>query len=326
MTAFAIVGFGEVGSIFARDLHQGGALDIAAYDVAEEARDRAAATGYAAVRGTARAAVAEADVVFVSVTAGSVLEATTALAGGLSHRPFVVDVNSVSPATKQRAAAIVAAGGGRYVEAAVMSSVPPHGLRSPMLLAGSHAQDWLRAMAPFRLRAEVLDSSDIGAASSVKMCRSIMVKGLEALAAECMLTARHHGVEDRVMASLADTLPHPDWPGLARYLIGRALLHGRRRAEEMEEVARTVEDAGLEPVLSRAIAERQGWAHRRGCLLSPEERSAPELGVLLDALAGLERRAAGDGTPRRVPSHHVSHQTGPDAPERRTPAVSRRST
>jgi 3-hydroxyisobutyrate dehydrogenase-like beta-hydroxyacid dehydrogenase len=120
------------------------------------------------------------------------------------------------------------------------------------------------------------------------MCRSIMIKGLEALATECMVTARHYGVEREVLRSLADTLPHQDWPGLARYLISRALLHGRRRAEEMREVARTVQDAAVEPMLSRAIADRQDWAADQGRRLSSAEIAAPELGLLLDGLCGLD--------------------------------------
>jgi hypothetical protein len=88
---------------------------------------------------------------------------------------------------------------------------------------------------------------------------------------------------------LADTLPHDDWPGLARYVMSRALLHGRRRAEEMREVARTVEQAGVEPLLSEAIAERQDWAAAQGRRLSPEELAAPDLSSLLDALCGSER-------------------------------------
>src|SRR4051794_14007470 len=143
---FAIIGFGEVGSIFARDLHAAGATGITAYDVAETARTRAGASGYVCVRGTAAAVVSNADVVFISVTAGSVLAAARSLAGGLDHGPLVVDVNSVSPHTKQEAAQVIDRAGGRYVEAAVMTSVPPHGLRVPMLLGGPHAREFIAVM------------------------------------------------------------------------------------------------------------------------------------------------------------------------------------
>jgi 3-hydroxyisobutyrate dehydrogenase-like beta-hydroxyacid dehydrogenase len=203
----------------------------------------------------------------------------------------VVDVNSVSPAAKQAAARAVEAAGGRYVEAAVMASVPPKGLRSPMLLGGPHAAAFLELMAPFGMGLKVY-SEDIGKASSVKMCRSVMVKGLEALTTECMLAARHYGVEADVLRSLSDTLPHDDWRGLARYVISRALIHGKRRAEEMREVARTVEEAGIAPLASRAIAERQDWAAVQGRAMGPEALATTDLDTLLDALREAMREPA----------------------------------
>jgi 3-hydroxyisobutyrate dehydrogenase len=95
-------------------------------------------------------------------------------------------------------------------------------------------------------------------------------------------------VEQDVLRTLGDTLPHPDWHGLARYVISRALIHGKRRAEEMREVARTVDEAGVEPMLSRAIAERQDWAWRRGDAMG-EAKNLPDLEPLLDALAEAAR-------------------------------------
>lgn len=285
MTKIAIVGFGEVGGIFAQDLAAAGA-EIAAFDTAPAAQARAAAAGIAAP--DVATACCDASIVFVCVTAGSVLDAMRSLQGSVGHAPLVVDVNSVSPGTKQEAASIIARAGGRYVEAAVMASVPPKRLRTPMLLGGSDAAAFAEATAALGMDLTVF-APDIGRASSVKMCRSVMIKGLEALTTECMLAARHYGVEQDVLRTMGDTLPHPDWPDLARYVISRALIHGKRRAEEMREVARTVEDAGVEPLLSRAIAERQDWAWRRGAEMGAS-RHAPDLDTMLDALTDTYRR------------------------------------
>ncbi|WP_424135786.1 DUF1932 domain-containing protein [Roseomonas chloroacetimidivorans] len=293
MPRFAIIGFGEVGSIFARDLRAGGATEIHAFDVLDAARDRAREFG-ATVHATAAEAASQADIVFVPVTAGSALAAAQSLAGGLGHAPYVVDVNSVSPATKQAAGRAVEQAGGRYVEAAVMSSVPPKGLRSPILLGGAHARSFMALMAPFGMDLTFF-SEEVGKASSVKMCRSVMVKGLEALTTECMLAARHYGVEKEVLQSLSDTLPHEDWRGLARYVISRALIHGKRRAEEMREVARTVQEAGLDPLLSAPIAERQDWAAARGREMGKAALATTDLGALLDALAAtMQHKAAAE--------------------------------
>ena len=278
-TKVGIIGFGEVGGIFAADLAKSGA-DVAVFDTKADAQQRAGLAGMAAH--SPADACRGAAIVFVCVTAGSVLDAMRSLDGALDHAPFVVDVNSVSPATKQEAARLIEAAGGRYVEAAVMASVPPKRLATPILLGGSHAAAFAEIAATFAMDLTVF-SPDIGRASSVKMCRSVMIKGLEALTTECMLAARHYGVEADVLRTMGDTLPHPNWPDLARYVISRTLIHGKRRAEEMREVARTVEDAGVEPLLSRAIAERQDWAWRRGDEMGAA-CNAPGLDALLDAL------------------------------------------
>ncbi len=164
-----------------------------------------------------------------------------------------------------------------------MSSIPPKGIRSPMLLGGPHAKAFIEAMAPFDLDMTFYDT-EIGRASAVKMCRSVLIKGLEALLTESMLAARHYGVEADVLASLVDTIPHPDWPKQAAYMISRALLHGRRRAEEMREVARTVAEAGVAPLLSRPIAERQDWAADAGARIAKDLLKTLELKRLLDEL------------------------------------------
>jgi len=102
-------------------------------------------------------------------------------------------------------------------------------------------------------------AEEIGTASAIKMCRSIMIKGLEAIVVESFTTARRYGVEDHVLASLHETFPTLDWEQQGAYLFSRVAQHGKRRAEEMREVAVTVREAGLEPHMAAATAERQDW-------------------------------------------------------------------
>ena len=291
----ALIGLGEVGQHFARDLRAAGVPHIRAFDILQAQPGsppaRALDQGLAQPAPDAAAAVADAELVFVAVTAGAALAAARSLAGALGHAPLVVDVNSVSPATKQAAAEAVGSAGGRYVEAAVMTSVPPHGIRAPMLLGGPHAKSFAELGAAFGMKLTPY-SDRIGPASSVKMCRSVMIKGMEALTIECLLAARHYGVEKDVLRSLADTLPHQDWASLARYMISRSLLHGRRRAEELREVARTVEDAGIPPLMSAATAVRQDWAADQGQAMGRDAIATPELEALLDQLAEAARTNA----------------------------------
>ena len=170
-----------------------------------------------------------------------------------------LDINCVSPASKRSNAAVVESSGADYVEAAVMAPVPPQRLKVPMLLGGRRAEPLAQALRDLGMNASAI-ADRIGVASAVKMCRSVMVKGIEALAVECMLAARRFGAEKEVLASLHGTYPGMGWlDALPDYLVSRVAEHGRRRAAEMREVAATLEDVDLEPLMALAIAARQDW-------------------------------------------------------------------
>jgi 3-hydroxyisobutyrate dehydrogenase len=159
---------------------------------------------------------------------------------------------------------VIAGSGAQFVEVAVMAPVSPYGHRVPMLLNGPGAAAFVDAMAPFGMRLDVLPSSPIGSAAAVKMCRSIVVKGLEALMLECVLAATRFDANDLVFASLDESFPGVDWKQLADYMIGRVVVHGERRAREMEEVAGTLRAVGIDPIMAEAAARRQEWgaSHR----------------------------------------------------------------
>ena len=258
-----LVGYGEVGRILAEDLRAAGASDLACWDLKFETPDGDALKTHARDHGLrvangAAALVAEADLVISAVTASQALAVARQCAASLSERAFLLDLNSASPSAKQQSGASIDAAGGRYVEAAVMTSIPPYRIRVPMLLGGPHAA----GLAPVltALGFDVTVTSDrLGVASATKMCRSVMIKGLEALVVESLTSARAYGVEDAVLASLAETFPQIDWDAQASYFFHRAIQHGRRRGEELREVAVTVGDIGLTPLAAKAIASRMEW-------------------------------------------------------------------
>lgn len=283
MNAFsrvALIGFGEVGQILADDLEKAGIKHISAYDILFAQPDsipsRAAATRDVYMAPNAESAVKDCDLALSAVTAASDVDAAHAVAFHLPRGAFYVDLNSASPGAKMKAASVIDDAGGRYVEAAVMTPFPPKRIASPMLLGGPHAEEFLTRAARLGFEAEIF-SREIGKASATKMCRSVMIKGIEALLMESMLTARRHGVEKTVLNSLSDLLPVGDWEKLARYMISRSLEHGVRRAEEMREVANTVAEAGVQPLMSAAAARRQDWAALHRTALANDT-----LGALLD--------------------------------------------
>ncbi len=258
-----LVGYGEVGRILAEDLRDKGATDIAAYDIkfgtpaGEALIARAEALGVRPAQSHADL-VADADLVISAVTASQTVAVAEQCADALPARAFFVDLNSASPSAKQHAGARIDAAGARYVEAAVMTSIPPYRIRVPIRLGGVHAETIAPALSGLGFDVTVA-ADHLGVASATKMCRSVMIKGLEAMVIECLVSARAYGVEDAVLESLAETFPQIDWDRQATYFFQRVVQHGRRRAEEMREVAVTVSDIGLEPLSAAGTAQRQDW-------------------------------------------------------------------
>jgi 3-hydroxyisobutyrate dehydrogenase-like beta-hydroxyacid dehydrogenase len=257
-----LVGYGEVGRILAEDLRQQG-VALSAYDTKLDLGQGAALRTHAAAHGVQLAAThaelaAQADLIVSAVTASQAVPVAQACAPAVRRGAWFLDFNSASPGAKQRAAGLIDMAGGRYVEAAVMTSIPPYRIKVPLLLGGPHAaalQPHLRALG---FTAEVV-SDKLGVASATKMCRSVMIKGLEAMVIESFTTARAYGVEDAVIASLHETFPGIDWEKQGAYFFQRVIEHGRRRSEEVREVAETVREIGLTPWSASGTAARQAW-------------------------------------------------------------------
>ncbi|HKN97055.1 MAG TPA: DUF1932 domain-containing protein, partial [Pseudonocardiaceae bacterium] len=262
MTRLTLIGLGEVGTVLAQDVDADvTAWDTAFTDPASRASRNAAELGVPAAPDP-HTAVRDADLVISAVTAANTLAAARSVAPALRGTWFL-DLNSAAPGRKAAAAEVVEQAGGRYVEAAVMSPITPKRLAAPVLLGGPHAAEFAGFGASLGFTGLEPYADVVGPASATKLCRSVVVKGVEALLTESMLTARTWGVEGRVLASLSNLLPADDWEELAAYLISRSLLHGTRRAEEMREAAATVADAGVAPLMAEATARRQDLAAGR---------------------------------------------------------------
>jgi 3-hydroxyisobutyrate dehydrogenase-like beta-hydroxyacid dehydrogenase len=258
-----LVGYGEVGRILAEDLRKQD-VKVTACDIklrSDQAglplREHAKSHGVTLTSSHADLA-AVSDLIVSAVTASQAVPVAEACAGSVRKGAWFLDFNSASPGAKQRAAALIDGGGGRYVEGAVMTSVPPHRLKVPLLLGGGSAGELAPKLVELGFAAKVA-SQTLGIASAVKMCRSVMIKGLEAVVIEGFTTARAYGVEDAVLASLKETFPGIDWERQGTYFFQRVIEHGRRRSEEVREVAQTVREIGLEPWSAQGTAERQAW-------------------------------------------------------------------
>ena len=255
------IGFGEAGQAIAAGLRDAGVEHIAAWDILFP-EDRGAALKHAGetigarLATSAADAVVHSDIIVSAVTAASSIDAAQSVAPHLSGNPYFLDVNSVSPGRK-RAAAKMLEGAARYVDVAILAPIHPKRHQTPLLLAGPHAQSVMPLLIDELDMRGAIASENIGAAAALKMIRGVMIKGIEALTAECFLAAQRAGITDEVAASLKNNYPALDWPKVIAYNLERMASHGIRRADEMEQVAVTLAELGIAPLMTQATVARQ---------------------------------------------------------------------
>lgn len=253
-STIALIGFGEAGSTFAKAA--GWEPAALAFDI-NPARRAVMEEAGVVVCATAECALSDADVVFSLVTADSALPAAQDYAALLKPGAIWCDMNSVAPDTKRAAAKAIEAGGGRYVDVAVLAPVNPARMNVPLLISGAHAGEAETLLKAAGFAKTRVVGEEIGRASAIKMIRSVMVKGIEALTAEMMLAATKAGVVDEVLSSLDASEKTQSWFERAEYNVERMTTHGLRRAAEMEESAKTLEALGVEPLMTSGTVRRQ---------------------------------------------------------------------
>ena len=257
----SFIGFGEAGQAIASGLRDAGIESVAAWDIlfplAEGQKLKDAGTQMGARLATSAAdAVQGADVVVAAVTAASRLEAARSVQPHLKGNPYYLDINSVSPGRKQETAKLLA-GTARYVDVAILAPIHPKRHQTPLLLAGPNADSVMPLLIDELEMRGVIAGNEVGQAAALKMIRSVMIKGIEALTAECFLAAARYGIVDEVAASLKNNYPALDWNKTIEYNLERMASHGVRRADEMDQVVETLRELGVEPLMAAATSKRQ---------------------------------------------------------------------
>ena len=288
MLAFCFIGFGEAGQAIASGLREAGVVRIAAWDILFPHREgeelvRAAETIGVHLAASAADAVRSADIVVSAVTAASSVEAAGSVKAHVAGQPFFLDINSVSPGRKQETAKLIGASA-RYVDVAVIAPIHPLRHQTPMLLAGPDAESLLTPLGALGMQLNVA-GAEVGAASAIKMVRSVMIKGIEALTLECFLAAARAGIVDEVAASLKNNYPGLDWSKVIPYNLERMAKHGERRAAEMEEVNETLRELGVEPLMSSATVKRQREMGQIGAQPSVRSVLDQERTAMLNAIS-----------------------------------------
>ena len=282
------IGFGEAGQAIASGLREAGVDQIAAWDIlfpqdaGAQLRSAGEAIG-ARLAASAADAVANSDIIVSAVTAGSSLDAARSVAPHLAGNPYFLDVNSVSPGRKKEAAKVLE-GAARYVDVAILAPIHPKKHQTPLLLAGPHAASVMPLLIDELEMRGAIASDEIGAAAALKMIRGVMIKGIEALTAECFLAAQRAGIAQEVAASLSNNYPTLDWNKVVSYNLERMASHGIRRAEEMEQVAATLSEFGIAPLMAEATVARQRQMGELGKWVSVRAAKSGSRDAMLDAL------------------------------------------
>jgi len=267
----SVIGFGEAGQAIASGLRESGIERIAAWDILfpVEAGTKLKAAGEdmgVRLAASAAEAVSETDMIISAVTAASSYEAAESVAPHLKGNPYYLDINSVSPGRKQTTAALLG-GRARYVDVAVIAPIHPKRHRTPLLLSGPNAEAVAPLLGELDMQLKIVGPKT-GAAAAIKMIRSVMIKGLEALTLECFLAAHRAGIVDEVAESMKNNYPGIDFKEVADYNLERMASHGERRAAEMEESCATLRELGLDPLMTEGTVKRQREMGKFGKLAS----------------------------------------------------------
>lgn len=262
--ALGFIGFGEAAFHIAKGLAGAGLGRIRAFDVMAKdpkagplVRDRASLASVELVESLADL-LASCDTVLCATSAKYALAIGREAAPFLREGTLYADLNSASPGTKKRIGEVVDAAGGRFVDAAVMELVPPHGHKVPLAVSGSGAKEFMERLSPYGMKISYIGEA-AGSSSALKMMRSIFMKGLTALLLETLVAGRKAGVDSQIMDSISGTLDSRPIAETAKLLVTRTAIAAERRVAEMGEVMDTLEEMGLDSSASRATKAKLQW-------------------------------------------------------------------
>src|SRR5436190_11010178 len=255
------IGFGEAGQAIASGLRDTGIETVAAWHILFQAAEGASLkqvgeTMGARIASSAADAARGADIIVSAVTAASSLEAARSVEPHLTGNPYFLDINSVSPGRKKETEKLLGSKA-RYVDVAILAPIHPARHQTPLLLAGPHAETVMPLLIDELEMRGAIAGDEVGQAAGLKMIRSVMIKGIEALTLECFLAAKRAGIVEEGAACLKNKYPALDWNKVIEYNVERMASHGIRRADEMDQVAETLRELGIEPLMAAATSTRQ---------------------------------------------------------------------
>ncbi|MDW7669948.1 MAG: DUF1932 domain-containing protein, partial [Bacillota bacterium] len=263
------IGFGEAGSNLATGFREEGIVDIFAYDICQlreddciKVKERAKKANTQLVNNPKELAE-KADIIISAVVCSETIIAAESIAPYLKEKHLYADINAAAPETKIEVEKIIKPYKAKFVDVAVMGPIPNHKHKVPIMLSGEGANEFYEEMNKFNMKLDFVEGG-AGAASSVKMLRSVFMKGMAALLIEMMTSAYLFDSHKTVIKTIEKTLENNAPSELVHRLISGTAIHARRRVHEMDEVIKTVESVNMKPLMSRATRDTLNWVESMG--------------------------------------------------------------
>lgn len=256
-----IIGYGEVGSAFAKPLSARDSVSLSVFDI--RCNDRASSQFLSNLEreptihlsADIKSLVTENDLILSVVTADAAMSVVQGVLPYINEKKIYVDMNSVSAKTKIRMAGLIEETGGVFIEAAILGAIAAYGFRAPVLVCGNSAREFADFLNSLGFDIKYL-SRDIGKASNMKMLRSVFAKGVESLLIEMMIAAKRGDLLDAVMAEIIEFMDKRSFQDIANAWITTTVMHAKRRAEEMEHVIETLNELKVRPIMTMATRDR----------------------------------------------------------------------
>lgn len=250
-----IVGYGEVGQIFAKGLLEK-TENVFIYDILLENNrhlimDKINDIGVQEVNRIDQ--IGEYCTLIISLVNSSASEAVAAgVAKGMSRGTIFLDFTTSTPSVKSKNEELIVSNGGIYVDASIMGTVATEGQKVPLLIAGEYAEKVQTLLNSLGFNSQAIPHPN-GGAASIKLLRSIFMKGLEALVLETMVTAKNYGVADEVMESISKTINNNDFTIFANTLITTHFIHKNRRYKEIMDSCNLIKEAEIPPFVTDGV-------------------------------------------------------------------------
>lgn len=256
-----IIGYGEVGSAFAKPLSARDSVSLSVFDI--RCNDRASSQFLSNLEreptihlsADIKSLVTENDLILSVVTADAAMSVVQGVLPYINEKKIYVDMNSVSAKTKIRMAGLIEEMGGVFIEAAILGAIAAYGFRAPVLVCGNSAREFADFLNSLGFDIKYL-SRDIGKASNMKMLRSVFAKGVESLLIEMMIAAKRGDLLDAVMAEIIEFMDKRSFQDIANAWITTTVMHAKRRADEMEHVIETLNELKVRPIMTMATRDR----------------------------------------------------------------------